>query len=213
MARRPSRCYRFCKNKPYPKSRFCRGVPDPKIRNFDIGKRRAPVDEFPLCIHVVSRELEQISAEALEAARIQANKYMVKRANKEAFHMRIRAHPFHVVRINKMLSCAGADRLQTGMRQSYGKPNGLCARVRIGQILLSMRTKETYIPQALESLRRAKMKFPGRQIIVTSKYWGFTDVLRSEYEALRDAGKLEQRGTHVKLITPKGKITQRNLMA
>lgn len=26
--------------------------------------------------------------------------------------MRIRAHPFHVLRINKMLSCAGADRLQ-----------------------------------------------------------------------------------------------------
>jgi hypothetical protein len=24
--------------------------------------------------------------------------------------MRVRAHPFHVLRINKMLSCAGADR-------------------------------------------------------------------------------------------------------
>ena len=32
MGRRPARCYRYCKNKPYPKSRFCRGVPDPKIR-------------------------------------------------------------------------------------------------------------------------------------------------------------------------------------
>merc|ERR1712149_130700 len=26
MGRRPARCYRYCKNKPYPKSRFCRGV-------------------------------------------------------------------------------------------------------------------------------------------------------------------------------------------
>lgn len=24
--------------------------------------------------------------------------------------MRVRVHPFHVIRINKMLSCAGADR-------------------------------------------------------------------------------------------------------
>jgi large subunit ribosomal protein L10e len=213
MGRRPSHCYRFCKNKPYPKSRFCRGVPDPKIRNFDIGKRRADVDEFPITIHVVSRELEQISSEALEAARIQANKYMVKRANKECFHMRIRAHPFHVLRINKMLSCAGADRLQTGMRQSYGKPNGTAARVRIGQILLSLRTKDTYVPQAKEALRRAKMKFPGRQIVVMSKYWGFTKILRSEYEALRDAGKIEQRGTHAKVIAAKGKISVKNLMA
>ncbi|EPY32350.1 large subunit ribosomal protein L10e [Strigomonas culicis] len=213
MARRPSQCYRFCKNKPYPKSRFCRGVPDAKIRNFDIGRRRAAVDEFPFCLHVVSRELEQIASEALEAARIQANKYMTKRANKDVFHMRIRAHPFHVLRINKMLSCAGADRLQTGMRGAFGKPLGVAARVRIGQILLSLRTKDTYLPQAQEALRRARMKFPGRQIVVMSKYWGFTTILRSEYIALRDAGKLEDRGTHVKMIRAKGKITPKNVIA
>ena len=32
MGRRPARCYRYCKNKPFPKSRFNRGVPDPKVR-------------------------------------------------------------------------------------------------------------------------------------------------------------------------------------
>ena len=52
----------------------------------------------------------QISSEALEAARIACNKYLVKFAGKDNFHMRIRAHPYHVLRINKMLSCAGADR-------------------------------------------------------------------------------------------------------
>merc|ERR1712198_486542 len=53
MGRRPARCYRYCKNKPYPKSRFCRGVPDPKIRIFDLGRKKAGVDEFPLCVHLV----------------------------------------------------------------------------------------------------------------------------------------------------------------
>merc|ERR1711877_114050 len=66
MARRPARCYRYCKNKPYPKSRFNRGVPDPKIRIFDLGRKRANVDEFPLCIHLVSNELEQLTSEGLE---------------------------------------------------------------------------------------------------------------------------------------------------
>ena len=42
-----------------------------------------------------------------------------------------------------MLSCAGADRLQTGMRGAWGKPNGSVARVNIGQILLSVRTRDT----------------------------------------------------------------------
>lgn len=60
----------------------------------------------------MSDEKEQLTSEALEAARVSANKYMSKFAGKDNFHMRIRAHPFHVLRINKMLSCAGADRLQ-----------------------------------------------------------------------------------------------------
>lgn len=156
MGRRPARCYRYCKNKPYPKSRFNRGVPDAKIRIFDLGRKKAQVDEFPLCVHLVSNEYEQVSArvsaadflphvraknscvvvapflylllfclcgvwcvltalvqlssEALEAGRICANKYLVKTIGKDAFHIRVRVHPYHVIRINKMLSCAGADR-------------------------------------------------------------------------------------------------------
>ncbi len=66
--------YRYCKNKPYPKSRFCRGVPDAKIRIFDLGRKKASVEDFPLCVHLVSDEYEQLSSEALEAGRICANK-------------------------------------------------------------------------------------------------------------------------------------------
>ncbi|CAL9092871.1 unnamed protein product [Musa acuminata var. zebrina] len=111
----PARCYRQIKNKPYPKSRYCRGVPDPKIRIYDVGMKKKGIDEFPFCVHLVSREKENVSSEALEAARIACNKYMTKYAGKDAFHLRVRVHPFHVLRIDKMLSCAGADRLQTGM--------------------------------------------------------------------------------------------------
>ena len=89
---------------------FCFLTSDPKIRIFDLGRKKAKVDEFPLCIHLVSDEFEQISSEALEAGRICANKYLVKFCGKDSFHLRVRLHPFHVIRINKMLSCAGADR-------------------------------------------------------------------------------------------------------
>jgi large subunit ribosomal protein L10e len=88
---------------------------------------------------MISGEKEQISSEALEAARIAANKYMSTKAGKDTFHMRIRIHPWHVLRINKMLSCAGADRLQQGMRGAFGKPLGKAARVDIGTILISIR--------------------------------------------------------------------------
>ncbi|MFS7922089.1 60S ribosomal protein L10 [Helianthus anomalus] len=73
---------------------------------------------------------------------------MTKFAGKDSFHLRVRVYPFHVLRINKMLSCAGADRLQTGMRGAFGKPQGVCARVSIGQFLLSVRCKDTNSPYA-----------------------------------------------------------------
>ena len=146
-------------------------MPDSKIRIYDVGMKRKGVDEFPFCVHLVSWEKENVSSEALEAARIACNKYMTKFAGKDAFHLRVRVHPFHVLRINKMLSCAGADRLQTGMRGAFGKPQGTCARVSIGQVLLSVRCKDGNSQNAQEALRRAKFKFPGRQKIIVSRKW------------------------------------------
>jgi len=61
-----------------------------------------------------------------------------------------------------MLSCAGADRLQQGMRGAFGKALCKAARVAIGQILMSCRTSLENVPHAKEALRRAKFKFPGR---------------------------------------------------
>ncbi|KAF0852243.1 60S large subunit ribosomal protein uL16 (rpL10) [Andalucia godoyi] len=206
MGRRPARCYRVSNGKPYIKSRYCRGVPDPKIRIFDLGKKKAHVDEFPYCVHMISLEKEQISSEALEAARISCNKYLTKTAGKDAFHCRIRVHPFHVLRINKMLSCAGADRLQTGMRGAFGKPIGTAARVNIGQILISVRCKDQHGQAAIEALRRSKFKFPGRQQIVVSKKWGFTDIPREDFVTLRAADKIDVDGVYARVKSNAGPL-------
>merc|ERR1711957_239152 len=136
-----------------PKSRFNRGVPDPKLRMYDGGMKKADWSRFPACVHLVCGEKQQITSEALEAARIAANKYMTTQTSKESFHIRIRVHAWHVVRINKMLSCAGADRLQTGMRHAYGK-----------------------------ALRRAKFKFAGRQTVFVSRKFGFTKIINSDFQ-------------------------------
>merc|ERR1711967_12232 len=129
---------------------------------YDGGKKKSQWRDFPCCVHLVSKEKEMISSESLESPRIAANKYMVTRTAKDAFHMRVRPHPWHTVRINKMLSCAGADRLQQGMRGAFGKVLCKSARVAIGQVLLSIRTTPEKANHAKEALRRAKFKFPGR---------------------------------------------------
>ena len=57
-------------------------------------------------------------------------------------------------------------RLQTGMRGAFGKPQGTVARVNIGQVIMSVRTKDGNKAAAIEALRRAKFKFPGRQKVI-----------------------------------------------
>merc|ERR1712050_204200 len=103
-------------------------------------------------------------------------------------------HPYHVLRINKMLSCAGADRLQTGMRGAFGKPLGTVARVNIGQPIISIRTLDKNKAHVVEALRRAKFKFPGRQKISISSKWGFTKYERPEYESMVASGHLKSDG-------------------
>jgi len=208
MGRRPARCYRYWGGKPYPKSRYCRGVPDSRIRIYDAGKKKADVDEFPCCVHLVSLEKEQLSSEALEAGRIAANKYMFKFTGKDSFHLRCRVHPWHVLRINKMLSCAGADRLQTGMRGAFGKPIGRCARVKINQVLYSIRTKDQFKERAAEALRRCSMKFPGRQKVAISVKYGFTKVLRDEFDSKLAEGTIQAAGSVVRVLGKHGALSR-----
>ena len=213
MGRRPARCQRYCKNKPYIKSRYLRGVPEPKIAIFDVGRKAQPTDDFALCVHLVCGEKQQLSSECLEAGRIVINKYMVKVAGKDSFHMRVRLHPFHVIRMNKMLSCAGADRLSSGMRHSFGKPMQIAARVTIGQIIYSIRAHPKHKADAIEAFRRASYKFAGRQHIVASKKWGFTQLTRDEYTELRSQDRLQDRGTHVTVKNGHGKFEGNNIVS
>lgn len=97
-------------------------------------------------------------------------------------------------------------RLQQGMRGAFGKPMGTAARVNIGQVLISVRTKDANKATVIEALRRAKYKFPGRQRILVSKKWGFTPLEREEYLEKREAGMLQPDGCYVKFLTESGPL-------
>ncbi|XP_025729725.2 large ribosomal subunit protein uL16-like [Callorhinus ursinus] len=131
---------------------------------------------------MVSDEYEQPSSEATETARVCARKYVVNNCGKDIFHIEVWLYPFHGIHINKMLSCAGADRLQTGMQGAFGKPQGTVARVHIGQVINSICRKLLNKEDVIEALHRAKGEFPGRQKIHISKKWGFTKFNADEFE-------------------------------
>ncbi|XP_004414488.1 PREDICTED: 60S ribosomal protein L10-like [Odobenus rosmarus divergens] len=149
---------------------------------FDLGQKKAKVDEFSLCGSMVSDEYEHLSPEALEAAHTCAKMYMVKSCGKDGFPIRVQLHPFHGILIHKMLSCAGAHGLSTGMWGAFGKPYGTVARVHIGQVIMSICTKVQNKEHVIEALYRAKFKFPGCQKIHISKKQGFTKFNADKFE-------------------------------
>ena len=66
-----------------------------------------------------------------------------------------------------MAAGAGADRMSTGMKQSFGKPVGVAARVKKGKNLLLVEVFEVHLEQAKQAVKRAKYKLPcSCQIII-----------------------------------------------
>jgi large subunit ribosomal protein L10e len=59
-----------------------------------------------------------------------------------------------------MIFGAHADRLQQGMRRSFGKAIGTAARVEPDQTLITVRVKASAIETAKESLKRGSAKLP-----------------------------------------------------
>ena len=94
------------------------------------------------------------------------------------------------------------------MRGAYGKPQGTVARVNIGQVLISVRTRDNNKAVVYEALRRAKYKFPGRQKLIISNKWGFTKLTREEYLVKREAGMLQPDGCYVKYLSEKGPLDE-----
>merc|ERR1711869_60281 len=78
----------------------------------------------------------------------------------------------------------------------------------IGQVLLSIRTREDKADAACEALRRAKCKIPGRQKIHVSHNWGFTPFKKEDYEKYKAEGRLIPQGVHVQWLSSHGPLSR-----
>ncbi|HIP84120.1 MAG TPA: 50S ribosomal protein L16 [Methanothermococcus okinawensis] len=167
MGLRPGRCYRDVDKPAYTRKEYVRGVPQPKIVHFVMGNLS---EEFPVAVHLVSKNDVQIRHNALEAARVIGNKYIQSKCGRMGYRMLIRVYPHQILRENKMASGAGADRISDGMRLAFGKPIGTAARVKKGQKIITIYTNPEKIEDAKEALRRCAMKIPAKcKIVVEMK--------------------------------------------
>ncbi|MFB0501322.1 MAG: 50S ribosomal protein L16 [Candidatus Bathyarchaeia archaeon] len=151
-----ARNYRKAKGQSYTRKEYMRGSPSPKITKFTMGD---PTGSFEYQALLVARKEAQIRHNALEAARVATNRLLSEKLG-SSYLLQILPYPHVVLRENKMIFGAHADRLQDGMRKAFGKPIGTAARVKSDQAVIMVNVNEAGLEVAKEALKRGGAKLP-----------------------------------------------------
>ena len=161
MALRKGKCYRtvkraYTRKSKYKKKGFIKTVPANKIVKYDLGNLKK---DFEGKAELLSKQKVQIRHNALESARIVINRRLHKNLGNN-YHLKLNIYPHHVLRENKMLTGAGADRMQSGMKHSFGKAIGVAAQVKINQRIFTIGVDKKDLPLAREALAAAISRMP-----------------------------------------------------
>jgi len=157
--------YRKAKGQPYTRQKYIRGSPAPRITKFTMGD---PTGDFEYQGLLIAQEAAQVRHVALEAARIATNRQLSQNLG-ENYCLHVKPYPHTVLRENKMIFGAHADRLQDGMRKSFGKPVGRAARVDRDQTIMTANVSKEGVEVAKDALRRGGAKLPMSCRVVIEK--------------------------------------------
>lgn len=151
------RNYRQIKGQPYTRLKYIHGTPPAKISRFTMGDTKS---SFEFKMSLIAQSPVQIRHNALEAARVSANKVLFDALGETGYMIQLRVYPHVILRENRMIATAGADRLQEGMRRAFGKPTGRAARIKNGQSILDIYVNGNAVSTAKEALRVGSTKLP-----------------------------------------------------
>jgi large subunit ribosomal protein L10e len=143
------------------KKSYIKTVPNARIVKYKMGDLKGyDANKYPISIAVISKEQVQIRDNSLEAVRQFLNRFLQTKIGKE-FYLEVKVFPHHILRENKMLTGAGADRMQTGMSRAFGKTMGRAAMVKPGQplFIIGVKTERDEI-EARKLIKSAKARLP-----------------------------------------------------
>ena len=146
--------YRETRGMPYVRREYIAGKPQMKIARFSSGLAG---NNYDYKLELIATEKMQIRHNALEAARLAANKRMAQ-GGETSFFSILRIYPHVILRENKMIATAGADRLQEGMRRAFGKSTGLAARIRPGRVIFEAYVTDANLDIAKDGFKMAASK-------------------------------------------------------
>lgn len=144
---------------------YIKAIPNSKLVRYDMGDVRK---QYPYRLDLVSKQAIQLRHNSLESSRQVVNRMLNKYLGNN-YYLKMRVYPHHVLRENKMITGAGADRMSTGMQLAFGRAVGIAARVQKGQSIISAKVNAEHIEIAKKALRRARPRLPGQYTVVITK--------------------------------------------
>ncbi|MBT3405003.1 50S ribosomal protein L16 [archaeon] len=149
---------------------YIKVIPPQKIVKFVMGKfALIEKGKLPHKLIMASTEKCQIRHNALEACRQFINKKLDKNLS-GMYAFKVVPFPHHIQRENKMITGAGADRMQTGMQLSFGKSMGKAAIMKVGAPIFEIHLpNEKAIQMARKTLKQVNSKLPCKSNIVYEK--------------------------------------------
>ena len=146
----------YTRKSKYRQKNYVRASPHNLVVKYEMGSTSKT---FPVTLQLISDADVQLRHNSIESARKSANKLLETKLGKN-FFLRLRLFPHHVLRENPLASGAGADRMSTGMKMSFGKPIGIAAQVKKGKVIAELAVDEKDIPTGTLALKRMQYKFP-----------------------------------------------------
>ncbi len=148
------------------KKSFVRTRPNSKIVRYSMGNHNK---KYGYTLKLVSKDNIQIRHNSIESGRQSANKVLEKSIGKSNFSFRISPYTHHILRENPLASGAGADRMSTGMKKSFGKAIGVAARIKQGQPIVVLKVDKAHLNLAKRALHRFNYKMPCSTSIVVEQ--------------------------------------------
>jgi large subunit ribosomal protein L10e len=146
----------------FKKMSFVKAKPVCRIVRFNMGPA---TKKFKYKLSLLSKASLHIRDNAIESARLTSNRLLEGNLGKSGFRMIITAYPHHILRENPLAAGAGADRMSTGMKKSFGKTIGVAARIKKDQPLFTLEVNKSGLELAKKALKRASTKLPGSYTI------------------------------------------------
>ena len=150
---------------------YIKTIPPQKIVKFNMGNiKKFEAGEYKIKVTLSAGENIQIRDMALEAIRQGLNKDMTKLVGKD-FFLRVNVYPHNILRNNRIFSGGSkGERVQTGMKNSFGSSEGRAAVIRKGKSIFTLYFNgEDNIKTVRQSFKKVTPKLACKAIVKFEK--------------------------------------------